>query len=325
VENWPNFFIVGAAKSGTTSAYAYLQQHPQVFFPRVKEPHYFSQVKPTREHRFSVEAITNRSAYLRLFKGAHGSAIVGDASPSYLWDPHAAGRISCSVPDARILILLRDPVERAYSHYLMDFREGMQHQPFYKALQRDIAREHKGWGISYLYYELGLYAGQVRRYLELFRPERVRIMLFDELRHEPKRAMRKLAAFLGIDPDPLEGVDTSRVHNRYAEPRADWMRRLAGAKFARMVGQTAVPRPIGRFIFEHLFLRPSRKPPIDPRARDLLCSLYHDDLVELEGMLNRPMPELRASWTASADSEATAHGLRLLSPRRSVGCGPAAS
>jgi hypothetical protein len=207
-----------------------------------------------------------------------------------------------------VLILLRDPVQRAYSHYLMDFREGMQHEPFYNALRRDMARDHKGWGVSCLYYELGLYSGQVRRYLELFRPERVRIMLFDELRDAPKRAMRGLAEFLGIDPEPLERIDISKAHNGHAEPRADWMRRLAGARFARIIGQSVVPRRAGRLIFERIFLRPSRKPPIDPRARDLLCSLYEPEVEELERMLERSMPELRASWTARDGGEAAAHG-----------------
>src|SRR5216683_998574 len=69
-EIWPNFFLVGAAKAGTTSAYAYLSQHPQVFFPRIKEPHFFTRVRPSGEQRFFVEAITDRTAYLRLFWGA---------------------------------------------------------------------------------------------------------------------------------------------------------------------------------------------------------------------------------------------------------------
>src|SRR6266849_533449 len=144
-EIWPNFFLVGAAKAGTTSAYAYLSQHPQVFFPRIKEPHFFTRVRPSGEQRFFVEAITDRTAYLRLFRGARGFGVVGDASPSYLWHPHVAHRIRARVPDAKIAIILRDPVERAHSHYLMDYREGVQDLSFYEALVRDMNRREKGW------------------------------------------------------------------------------------------------------------------------------------------------------------------------------------
>ncbi|HKV56206.1 MAG TPA: sulfotransferase [Candidatus Binataceae bacterium] len=295
-EIWPNFFLVGAAKAGTTSLYAYLSQHPDVFFPAVKEPHFFTQVRPSADQRFFIEAITKRSAYLRLFAGARGHAVIGDASPSYLWHEEAPVRIRETVPHARIAMILRDPLERAYSHYLMDYREGVQHRTFYDALVEDMRRPDRGWGVSYLYYELGLYSEQVRRYLDTFRPERVKIMLFDEFRSDVKAALGDISRFLGLDPAPLESVDTSTTYNSYAAPRNQWMRRLAGAKFSRMIGQTIVPRSVGAFIFQRMFLKNAQKPPLDGRARDLLCSLYEPDLDRLERLLGRSLPELRKSW-----------------------------
>ena len=300
MEVWPNFFVVGAAKAGTTSVHAYLSQHPEVFFPAIKEPHYFAQIKPTREHRYSVEAITDRAAYLRLFRHAERYRVVGDASPSYLWHPQAASRIKRAVPDARILIILRDPIERAFSHYLMDYREGMQHEPFYDALRRDIARTAKGWGVSYLYYELGLYAAQVRRYMDVFGSDRVLLMLFDELRRDARQGLRKVAALLGIDSTAIDRIDVRQAHNAYAAVRSDRMRRLAGSAFARVLGQNLIPRRLGRYIFEEFFLRIGHKPPIDPRAHSLLRSLYEDDVAELERVVGRLLPELRRSWYANS-------------------------
>jgi hypothetical protein len=295
-EIWPNFFLVGAAKAGTTSLYAYLSQHPEVFFPAIKEPHYFTQVRPSAEQWFFIEAITKRSAYLRLFAGADGHAVVGDASPSYLWHPEVPQRIREAAPTARIAMILRDPLDRAYSHYLMDFREGVQHRPFYQALLEDMNRPVRGWGVSYLYYELGLYSEQVQRYLDIFGPDRIKILLFDEFRCDVKRALRDVALFLDLDPTPLQGIDTSKMHNSYAAPRNPLMRRLAGAKFSRIIGQTIVPRRLGAFIFNKWFIKSAPKPPIDSQARDLLCSLYEPDLLKLERLLGRPLPELRGSW-----------------------------
>jgi hypothetical protein len=297
-EIWPNFFVVGAAKAGTTSIYAYLSQHPQVFFPAVKEPHYFAQVRPARELRYSAEAITDRGAYLRLFRHARGYKIVGDASPSYLWHPEVAYRIKRAVPDARILILLRDPIDRAFSHYLMDYREGVQDEPFYTALRRDMERTEKGWGVSYLYYELGLYSAQVYRYLDAFGPERVHLMLFEEFKRDVRRALKEMAAFLEIDPAPMARIDIKKAHNAYANVRSERMRKIAGSDFARALGKILVPRRLGKYIYEEFFLKPGRKPAIDPRAHELLRALYTDEIVAVEKVVGRTLPELRKSWYA---------------------------
>src|SRR5690242_20423490 len=103
-EIWPNFFLVGAAKAGTTSIYTYLSQHPDVFFPVIKEPHFFTQVHSTPQLRFLIEAITKRSAYLRLYANADGHKVIGDASPSYLWHPEVPQRIRAQVPQANVAI-----------------------------------------------------------------------------------------------------------------------------------------------------------------------------------------------------------------------------
>jgi Sulfotransferase family len=295
---WPNFFLVGAAKAGTTSIYAYLSQHPAVFFPAIKEPHFFTEVRPAAELQFLIEAITERDAYLRLFAKSKGHTIIGDASPSYLWHPEVPRRIRQVAPDAKIGIILRDPVERAFSHYLMDYREGAQNQPFYTALLEDMNRPQKGWGVSYLYYELGLYAQQIARYIETFTPDRVKILFFDDLRRDAKAVLRQLAEFLSIDPAPFDRIDSSRRYNAYAAPRNGLFRRLAGAKLSRIAGRALMPHRVGTFIFEQLFLKETPKPPIDSRARELLCELYEPEMKDLEKLLGRPLPELRLSWNS---------------------------
>jgi len=295
-EIWPNFFLVGAAKAGTTSIYAYLSRHPEIFFPAVKEPHFFTQVRPAPEQQFLIQAVTKRNEYSRLYAHARGHRVIGDASPSYLWHPEVPQRIREVMPRAKVALILRDPVERAYSHYLMDYREGAQSKPFYAALLDDMNRSEKGWGVSYLYYELGLYAGQVQRYLETFKPERVKILMFDDFRRDAWSVLRELAGFLGLDPNPLAEIDTSRKYNSYAAPRNQYLRRVAGARLPRMLGQALIPHRLGALIFERIFLKQAPKPPLDPRARELLCSHYAPELDKLEKLLGRRLPELRHSW-----------------------------
>jgi Sulfotransferase domain len=295
-EVWPNFFLVGAAKAGTTSAFAYLSQHPQVFFPRIKEPHFFTQIHPSRKQRYFVESVTDYADYLRLFRGAGGFRVVGDASPSYLWHPDVPRRFRARVPEARIAIILRDPLQRAHSHYLMDYREGVQNLNFYDALVEDMNRREKGWGISSLYFELGQYAQQVKRYLETFQPRQIKVLFYEDFRRDVKGALCELAKFLELNTAAIERIDTSKAHNSYAEPRSQLMRRLAGAKLSRILGRTLMPREAGQFIFEKFFLRHACKPPLDPRARDLLRTLYDPDVSELEKTLGSPLSQLRCSW-----------------------------
>jgi Sulfotransferase family len=293
---WPNFFIVGAAKAGTTSLYAGLRQHPNVFMSYPKEPHHFTQVNPPHQLRWHFEGYTDPHRYLRLFEGSDGFKAIGEASTSYLWHPQVARRIRKQVPDARIIISLRDPVERAYSHYLMHVREGIQNLSFYDALAEDMKRTDEAWAISHFYVGKGCYAKQVRRYFEVFGRDRVKIVLFDDLKRDPAVRMREVVQFLGLDPAPVARIDAARVRNPYRASRGRWAEILAGYRLSRMLGETVVPRALGSFIYERFLLKRADKPPMEPRARDLLLEIYEPEIDELERMVGRKMPELRRTW-----------------------------
>jgi hypothetical protein len=302
---WPDFFVVGAANSGTTSLYTWLTQHPEVFVPALKEPHYFSQIRPSYEQRYMRTYVTQERAYLKLFRRGAGCRAVGEASPSYLFDAETPLRIRNAVPHARIIVLLRDPVERAQSHYLMDAREGVQDRPFYEAIEEDWNRSRKGWGVSHLYVELGLYAGQVKRYLSTFGSGQVLILMFEELRRASqnrKSALAKVLQFLDVDVSYLDRIDTSNAENSYGVPRWSWARRIAGSNRVRRVGQILVPpswgsnQTIKRLIFQRFFVKSAARPQIDPRARDLLCSIFDPDIRALETYLARALPDLRHTW-----------------------------
>jgi len=295
-EVWPNFFLVGAAKAGTTSAYAYLSQHSQIFFPHIKEPHFFAQLQLAGKQRLFTRYTTTRRDYLKLFAGAGRFPVIGDASPSYLWHPDAPRRIRKRAPRAKIAMLLRDPVERAHSHYLMDYREGIQHLSFYDALLQDMRRPDKGWGVSSLYFELGQYAQQVKRYFDTFDPRQIGIFFFEDLRRDAKSVLRHILRFLGLDAATVDQINTSKNHNSYAAPRSELLRRIAGAETSRFLGRI-IPANAGQKIYETFFLRRARKPAIDPRARDLLCECYDPEVMELEKLLGYPLPQLRVSWT----------------------------
>jgi len=293
---WPNFFIVGAAKAGTSSLYHGLRQHPDIFMSYPKEPHHFTQVNPPHDLRWHFEGHLEPERYLRLFEGSQGFPAIGEASTSYLCHPLVAQRIRQQVPEARIVISLRDPVERAYSHYLMHVREGIQNLGFYDALLEDMERTDEAWAISHFYVDKGRYASQVRRYLEVFGKERVKVVLFDDLKRDPGATVREVVRFLGLDPAAVATTDAAQVRNPYRASRGRWAEFLVGNKFSRMLGETIVPRSLGSFIYEHFLLKRADKPPMEPRAQELLLEIYEPEIEALEKILGRDLPELRRTW-----------------------------
>ncbi|MHB1532855.1 sulfotransferase family protein [Acidithiobacillus sp.] len=293
---WPNFFIVGTVKGGTTSLYAQLRQHPAVFLPGVKEPHYFAQVQPVPEQDHLFDYVRDTASYLKLYRNAGAFPAIGDASTSNLWDSQAPHRIRAVSPKARIIILLRDPVVRAHSHYLMDFREGVVDLPFPDILHRDYVQREKGWGISRLYVELGLYHDQVQRYQNIFGRDQVLVLLFDDLVRDPEGTLQRVALHLGIDPQPFSTMDLAQIHNGYKAPRGHWARRCAASPAARWIGHTLMPQRLQWWCYQHLILKAAKKPPIDAVSRHFLEHLYDPDIARLEGLLDRDLPELRGSW-----------------------------
>lgn len=302
---WPDFFIVGAQNSATTSLYAYLKRHPQIFMPAMKEPHHFSHLSPIGEMRYPSTHVSNRQSYLKLFAKAPPDRLCGEASSSYLWDAQTPFRIHAENPDAKIVIILRDPIARAYSQYLKDFREGWQELPFHETIRRDFELEPKGYGLTRLYVELGLYHQQVRRYLEVFGPEQVKIILFKRLTLGSSlnpAVLEDVAEFLQIDAARLPSAASAYIENGFAVPRWNWARSAAGSRVVRYLGRVLIPPRLGstytikRMIYEPLLTRRATPAPIDLDAKQWLKSLYDPDLTALEGLLQQRLPELRASW-----------------------------
>ena len=283
---YPNFFIAGTVRGGTTWLYKQLRSHPQVFMCEPKEPHYYSGVPPRRKH---IPHVLDAAAYRRLFDGVGNEIAVGDASTSYLWSDGAAERIHRDVPAARIIAVLRDPVDRAFSHYLMHVREGVQTRPFYEAVRDDWAARTQRWETSNLYVDLGLYHQQVKRYLDIFGADQVMVLSFGEIRKSPEEVIRRIAAFLGIDAarfPPPGGAE-----NAYARPANAFARELLGNQTLRRAVRV-LPYALRRSVKHTMLLKTDDKPALDRRSVEFLAPLFADDLARLRRLLDRPLPEL---------------------------------
>jgi len=216
-----NFFLVGAAKSGTTSVYDFLNHHSEAFMSPIKEPNFFS--TDIRIDKFSevyrkttfldtnkyfsnsnleplqLTFVRDRKHYDRLFEKATNEPLIGECSTSYLYSENAAQNIFNYNPAAKIVIVLRNPIQRAYSHYLMALKYGFIDQDFLTAIEQDQAKDDKGWGSSELFIDLGLYTAQIKRYFDLFGEKQVHVMFMEDLQSNPKAFYRSLCEFLKID------------------------------------------------------------------------------------------------------------------------------
>src|SRR5690606_28580313 len=284
----PDFFIVGAAKAGTTSLFDYLTQHPAIFVPHMKEPHYFSDF----EHRYAPK-LANDEEYLRLFAACRDDQLAGDLSTSYLYSVNAPRRIRQLQPNGRIVMVLRNPMERAYSFYWYKRNQVGEPLGFEEALEAEPERIAAGENFRFHYVESGRYCPQVERYLEVFGEEAVRIYLFEDLVRDATGLCRDILAFLGLSTD-LELV-TRDVFNRSGEFRSNALGHLLNARFpGKELIRRLAPGKARRLRANLMKLNIRRPPPMRPETREMLVERFRDDVERLSVLLQRDL----SSWLA---------------------------
>lgn len=285
----PNLIIPGAAKAGTTTIHHLLAQHPQVFLPRVKEPHFFSNDLVWER---GVEAYVQTH-----FEGAAGFSVRAEATPHYLYYEKAARRIAEVLPAShqRFLIVLRDPVARAYSLYWNMVHEGHETLSFEDALAREDGREgireiERLGGIRWQYYNSGLYAKQLECWFRYFTRARFLFILTEDLQADPVGTMDRVFGFLGLAP--LESLDAA-PKNTAALPRSralqHFMRRPN--RIRRLLG-TLVPDRWKVDIAEQI-LRANRRrfeyPPMHAKTECVLRERFASDVDQLQSLIERDL------------------------------------
>lgn len=283
----PNFVILGAAKAGTSSLHHYLGQHPQVFMSPVKEPKFFAYEGEAL--RFggpgdlakNEKVTTTLAEYRELFAGAGAARAVGESSPVYLYSEKACVRLRRHLPKARLFIVLRDPVERAYSSFLHLRRDGREPlRDFAAALREEPRRSAENYAPLWHYVGMGLYHDQVRRYFETFGRDRVHVWLYEELLADPAAVLRRMFTLLEVDPEFRP--DLSRRRNTTLVPKSHRLHAL-------LTGGGPVPRLLGKRLTRLLRERNLEKPPFPESARPVLAAAFRDDLLRLQNLLGRDL------------------------------------
>lgn len=214
----PNFFLAGAPKAGTTALHVALSRHPGVYVSPVKEPKHFLYDGPPPiaggpgDARTFRESVWRREDYEALFDDAPAGAARGESTSLYLYDPAALRRIRAAVPDARLIVLIRDPVDRAHSNWTHLYSAGLEpEQDFLRACDLEDERAAQGWATFWRYLDLGRYGRQLSDLYEIFPREQVLVLRYRLLREEPLDTLNRVCAFLGIPPGVIGEIPPSNV------------------------------------------------------------------------------------------------------------------
>ena len=310
-EKLPNFFLAGAPKAGTTALYRYLDQHPGIYMSPIKEPNFFADelrlenfapwfrkqaelrlpaqteyLRGQVAEKFSGGPISEWSDYLKLFQCVTNETAIGEASVSYLWSETASRNIAARFPDAKILLILRNPMERAFSQYvhMLNFAEAPI--TFREYVDTALLSTDTRIGELYPFLRFGLYYEQVKRYLSLFSESQLQIHFYEDFTRDPMSVLKSTFRFLSVDPD-FE-PDLSLRHMEAKVPRSFFVKNA----LKRLGIWDHVRRNLPSGLRGHLrnaAFRPREALTLHPADRARLVDYYRDDILNLSKLLGRDL------------------------------------
>lgn len=285
----PNFMIIGVAKAGSTSLYNYLKQHPEIFMSPVKEPRYFSPEYYTTYYKKAGrgniyhEGMSLRT-YQSLFEDVHKEIAIGEASTEYMFFEKTPKRISVTIPHAKIISILRNPVDRAFSAYCYHLRDGRESLSFKEALNQEEERIREHWQVGWFYKAGGFYYEQLKRYYEQFDSKNIKVVLWKDLNEAPQRVCAEIFDFLSVD-----------VRFRPNLTRANKSHLPRNAPLNRLVFKnSSLKKPLKQLLPSSLYEGVAKltknffyteKKQMDTNIRMELVSVYYNDICKLEDLL----------------------------------------
>jgi hypothetical protein len=298
----PDFLIVGAPKAGTTALHTALTQHPDAFLTRPKEPKYWmcDDAPPPHwrgpgDRHSQQEWIWRADDYAALFTGARDDQVRGESTPFYLWSRGAHRRIGEALPDVKLIAVVRDPVDRAYSNWMHLWSDGLEPvADFRRAFGRQDERVAAGYAPFWRYRELGLYGEQLEHLFRHVPREQVLVMRYRALVDEPDVAVDRACRFLGIREGQVSSIPRDNARS-YAEP--GWRTRILGpaVRSGARLGQFVPPQVWRRLsvpLVEQLSGSGTHRPHLDPDQRAELIQVFAEDIA----LLSRLTGEDFSDW-----------------------------
>jgi len=281
MEIWPNFILGGAGKSGTTTLYVNLRSMPDIFMPD-KEPNFFN---------LNLESLSSEiydqveKKYLKNFEKVKNEKIIGEAS-GYIQARFAAKNIREKSPNAKILFTLRDPVERAFSHYAQHIRK-KSHASFYDEIQKELkyGQNPQDWGIRL---DIGMYYQNLKRFLDIFPQEQIKIIIFEEWIKDPKMAIEEIRKFLGLPP--LINNFTLETANVFRQPKGETSKKIVESEITKKISRAIMPRSMRVSLRNKLLMTTKNKGSMTEKERKILINYYQEDVKNLQSILGKKLP-----------------------------------
>lgn len=290
----PTFIVIGASRSGTTALHHFLGQHPDIYVSPVKSPNYFvaGDALPPWEGRvlqaMARHWIADREAYEGLFDAVQGETATGEVSPVYLQSRAAPRRILGACPDVKLVAVLREPVSRAYAHYLGRRRDGLEgREDFRTVVEQELAGPLPDDVAFGSYIGASRYYHFLREYFDCFPAQRIRIHLFEDFVADPGRVLADLFEFVGVDA--ALGVDTSARYNASGQIGGP-LRRFV---WTRSVNLRTALRPYLpsrlRDLGQVLIGQSLERPPLAKDLRSRIAEVLRHDVERLQSLLDRDL------------------------------------
>ncbi|MGH2582409.1 MAG: sulfotransferase family protein [Anaerolineales bacterium] len=290
----PNFIIIGAGRSGTTSVYQYLRQHPQVCMSTIKETNYFaflaSQLSGSRISPLLPWQVTSLEDYQALFRATKKPLAIGEASPFYLFAPGVPDRIKELLPEVRLMAILRDPVERAYSAYIKNLSEGFEGRSFQQAIEDEIQGRNTTVNTTTCYVRAGQYHNLLSGYLEHFDNAQLQIYFYDDLVNSPRSFVWSIFTWLGVDAN-----FTPNTSIRFNPGMILPIKKNAGfRRFKRLSRRLTENLPRDLYFFLHGLQQDiqgklHRAPELGLEERRFLRGLFIEDIGRLQRLTKRDL------------------------------------
>ncbi|NEQ36351.1 MAG: sulfotransferase [Okeania sp. SIO3I5] len=298
----PNFLLIGAAKAGTTSLFYYLRQHPQIYMPSgyQKEPEFFALEGEKLEYSGpngiyrKKNRITDINSYRSLFDAVTTEKAIGEASTVYIYSKKVPEKIRHYIPDAKIIAILRDPAERAFSHYLFWSSQGFEPHTDYnfaKALEVENKRIQEGWSDNWHYVQRGFYYQQLRRYYEIFTPQQIKVYLYEDLLADKTTLSQDIFRFLEVDDRFVP--DFQRSFKQTTVPKNRNLNILLNRPNPlKAIAKQLIPTSIRKKIGDSLKEKNQGKPKLSPKIRQQLIAVYREDILQLQDLIGKDL----SSW-----------------------------
>lgn len=270
----PDFLVVGATKCGTSSIFRYLKQHPDIYMPGLKEINFFLNSGSQTHRRSSAKDLDEYSAY---FSPCPAGAVTGEVAPTYLGSPIAAQNISKHLPDSRIIIILRDPVKRSYSAYLMAARNGNAPLDVYEAMS----------DLKAFYINGSTYYRNVKPFYDLFPRTSISVLLYEDLVADNIAFMSKLYRLLNVDAQFVPDVSTR--YNTASLPRFRLINRLITSTFIQKDIIPRLPQSIHKLGVKLRGLISSKPPVLSEDLESMLRAHFAEDVKKTADLIQQDL------------------------------------